>query len=99
LWKAAHFARIGSVKAPAEEVVKDIWRQSRQHYSAKDKIRLVLEGIRCEEMIAELRHREGLVACIYGGWSKEFLEAGKRRLAGDTTRAAITGEVKELWRR
>lgn len=86
------------VKAPAEEVLKDIRRQTRRHYSAEDKIRVVLEGIRGEESIAELCRREGIAASMYYGWSKEFLEAGKRRLAGDTARAATSGEVKELRR-
>jgi len=86
------------VKAPAEEVLKDIRRQTRRLYSAEDKIRIVLEGLRGEESIAELCRREGISASMYYGWSKEFLEAGKRRLAGDTARAATSGEVKELRR-
>jgi len=86
------------VKAPAEEVLKDIRRQSCRHYSAEDKIRIVLEGLRGEESMAELCRREGIAASMYYGWSKEFLEAGKRRLAGDTARAATSGEVKELRR-
>ena len=86
------------VKAPAEEVLKDIRRQTRRHYSAEDKIRIVLEGLWGEESIAELCRREGIDAFMYYGCSKEFLEAGKRRLAGDTARAATSGEVKELRR-
>ena len=86
------------VKAPAEEVLKDIRRQTRRHYSAEDKVRIVLEGLRGEESIAELCRREGIAASMYYGWSKEFLEAGKRRLAGDTARAATSREVKELRR-
>ena len=86
------------VKAPAEEVLKDIRRQTRRHYSAEDKIRIVLKGLRGEESIAELCRRERIAASMYYGWSKEFLEAGKRRLAGDTARAATSGEVKELRR-
>ena len=69
-------------KAPAEQVLKDIRRQTRRHYSAEDKIRIVLEGLRGEENISELCRREGIAASMYYGWSKEFLEAGKRRLAG-----------------
>ena len=88
----------GPVKASAEEVLKDIRRQTRRHYSAEAKIRIVLEGLRGVESIAELCRREGLAASRYYGWSKEFLEAGKRRLAGDTARAATSGEVKELRR-
>ena len=76
----------GPDKAPAEQVVKDIRRQTRRQYSAEEKIRIVLEGLRGEENISELCRREGIAASMYYGWSKEFLEAGKRRLAGDTAR-------------
>ncbi|TWI18047.1 transposase, partial [Bradyrhizobium yuanmingense] len=86
----------GPGKAPAEQVIKDIRRQTRRHYSAEEKIRIVLEGLRGEENISELCRREGIAASMYYGWSKEFLEAGKRRLAGDTARAATSGEVKDL---
>ena len=85
-----------SLKAPAERVLKDIRRATRRHYSAEDKIRIVLEGLRGENSIAELCRREGIAQSMYYGWSKEFLEAGKRRLAGDTARAATTDEVKDL---
>ena len=87
-----------SAKAPAERVVKDIRRQTRRHFSAEDKIRIVLEGLRGEESIAELCRREGIAQSVYYSWSKEFLEAGKRRLAGDTARAATSDEVKDLRR-
>ncbi|QDM20519.1 IS3 family transposase [Tardiphaga sp. vice154] len=87
-----------SGKAPAEQVLKDIRRQTRRYYSAEEKIRIVLEGLRGEENISELCRREGIAASMYYGWSKEFLEAGKRRLAGDTARAATPGEVKDLRR-
>src|ERR1043166_9505780 len=86
----------GPGKPPAEQVLKDIRRQTRRQYSAEEKIRIVLEGLRGEESIAELCRREGIAASMYYGWSKEFLEAGKRRLAGDTARAATSAEVKEL---
>jgi transposase len=76
--------------------LKDIRRATRKHYSAEDKIRIVLEGLRGEDSIAELCRREGIAQSMYYGWSKEFLEAGKRRLAGDTARAATTEEVKDL---
>ncbi len=88
----------GPGKAPAEQVLKDIRRQTRRQYSAEEKIRIVLEGLRGEENISELCRREGLAASMYYGWSNEFLEAGKRRLAGDTARAATPGEVKDLRR-
>lgn len=86
----------GSEKQPAEVVVKDIRRATRRQFSAEEKIRIVLEGLRGEESIAELCRREGIASSMYYGWSKEFLEAGKRRLAGDTARAATSDEVKDL---
>src|SRR5271154_6121878 len=85
-----------SSKEPAEKVVQDIRRATRKQYSAEEKIRIVLEGLRGEDSIAELCRREGIAQSMYYGWSKEFLEAGKRRLAGDTARAATTDEVKDL---
>ena len=85
-----------AAKAPAERVVRDIRRATRKHHSAEDKIRVVLEGLRGEESIAALCRREGIAESLYYSWSKEFLEAGKRRLAGDTARAATTDEVKAL---
>ena len=85
-------------KASAERIVTDIRRATRKHYSAEDKIRIVLNGLRGEDSIAELCRREGIAQSLYYVWSKEFLEAGKRRLAGDTARAATTDEVKGLRR-
>ena len=85
-------------KRPAEEVVKDIRRATRRHFSAEDKIRIVLEGLRGEDSIAELCRKEGIAQSLYYVWSKEFMEAGKRRLAGDTARAATSDEVKDLRR-
>jgi transposase len=78
----------GPEKQPAEDTIRDIRRATRRHFSAEEKIRIVLEGLRGEESIAELCRREGIASSMYYGWSKEFLEAGKRRLAGDTARAA-----------
>ena len=86
------------VKAPAEQIVKNIWRATRRHFSAEEKIRVVLEGLRGEESIAELCRRAGIASSMYYGWSKEFLEAGKKRLAGDTARAATSDKVKDLRR-
>jgi transposase len=83
-------------KAPAERVVKDIRRATRKRYSAEEKIRIVLEGLRGEDSIAELCRREGISQGVYYKWSKDFMEAGKRRLAGDTARAANTDEVRDL---
>src|SRR3546814_2701965 len=85
-------------KAPAERLVKDIRRATRRHFSAEDKIRIVLEGLRGEDSIAELCCKDVIAQSLYYTWSKEFMEAGKRRLAGDTARAATTGEVHDLRR-
>lgn len=82
----------------SERLVRDIRRVTRKHYSAEDKIRIVLDGLRGEVTIAELCRREGIAESLYYSWSKEFLEAGKRRLAGDTARSATTSEVKDLKR-
>src|SRR5260370_26673539 len=76
--------------SPSERLVKTIRRATRKHYSAEEKIRIVLDGLRGESSIAELCRREGIAEGLYYSWSKEFLEAGKRRLAGDTARAAVT---------
>ena len=84
--------------SPAERLVKDIRRATRRQFSAEEKIRIVLDGLRGEATIAELCRREGIAESLYYSWSKEFLEAGKRRLAGDTERAANTGDVKNLRR-
>ena len=88
--------RAAAAKPPAERVVRDIRRRTRKQHSAEEKIRVVLEGLRGEESIAALCRREGIAESLYYAWSKEFLEAGKRRLAGDTARAATTDEVKAL---
>src|ERR1700692_890529 len=83
-------------KDTAEKVVKDIRRATRKQYSAEEKIRIVLEGLRGEDSIAELCRREGIAQNLYYRWSKDFLEAGKKRLAGDTARAATSDEGKDL---
>ena len=80
----------------AEETVRDIRRATRRHFSAEEKIRIVLEGLRGEDSIAELCRKEGIAQNLYYRWSKEFLEAGKKRLAGDTAREATSDEVKTL---
>jgi transposase len=79
-------------------VVKEIRRATRKHYSAEEKIRIVLEGLRGEDSIAELCRREGIPPNVYYRWSKDFLEAGKKRLAGDTAREATSDDVKGLRR-
>src|ERR1700741_551368 len=83
------------IPASAEKTVRDIRRATRRHHSAEEKIRIVLEGLR-EDSIAELCRKEGINQNLYYRWSKEFLEAGKKRLAGDTAREATPDEVKEL---
>ena len=83
-------------KAPAEKVVKDIRRATRRQFSAEEKIRIVLDGLRGEDSIAELCRREGSNQNLDYRWSKEFLEAGKKRLAGDTAREATSDEVRHL---
>jgi transposase len=88
----------GTRRTGSEKTIKDIRRATRKQYSAEEKIRIVLDGLRGEETISELCRREGIAQSIYYKWSKEFLEAGKRRLAGDTARAASTDEVKDLRR-
>lgn len=80
----------------AEKTVRDIRRAARRNHSAEEKIRIVLEGLRGEDSIAELCRREGINTNIYYRWSKEFLEAGKKRLAGDTAREATSDEVRNL---
>ncbi len=88
----------GPPKETSERVVRNIRRATRKRYSAEEKIRVVLDGLRGEDSIAELCRREGIAQSLYYSWSKEFLEAGKKRLAGDTAREASTGEVKALRR-
>ncbi len=80
-------------KEPAEQVVRNIRRRTRKQYSAEEKIRIVLSGLRGEDSIAELCRREGIAESLYYSWSKEFLEAGRKRLSGDTARQASSGEV------
>ena len=82
----------------AEKTVRDIRRATRRHHSAEEKIRIVLEGLRGEDSIAELCRRAGIAQNLYYRWSKDFLEAGKKRLAGDTARAATSDEVIGLRR-
>src|ERR1700681_2941513 len=84
----------GTPKLSSERIVKNIRRATRKQYSAEEKIRIVLDGLRGEHSIAELCRRESIAESLYYNWSKEFLEAGKRRLAGDTARAATS--IKEL---
>ena len=87
-----------TTKSKATKVVKDIRRANRKLYSAEEKIRIVIDGLRGDHSIAELCRKEGIAQSMYYSWSKEFIEAGKQRLAGDTARAATTDEVKDLRR-
>ncbi len=83
-------------KQPVLSVIKDIQRQTRKQYSAEEKIRIVLEGLRGESSVAEICRREGINPNIYYRWSKEFLEAGKKRLMGDTVREATAPEIQTM---
>ena len=88
----------GTRESSSERLVKNIRRVTRKQYSSEEKIRIVLDGLRGEFSIAELCRREGIAESLYYSWSKEFLEVGKRRLAGDTARAATSSEVTDLRR-
>ena len=79
-------------------MAKDIWRATRRHFFAENKVRIVLDGQRGEDSIAEICRKEGIAQSLYNVWSREFLETRKRRLSGDTARAATTDEVKTLRR-
>jgi transposase len=92
---AAEPVKPASAKQPVLSVIKDIQRQSRKQYSAEEKIRIVLEGLRGESSVAEICRREGLNTNMYYRWSEEFLEAGKKRLMGDPLREATGGEVQK----
>ena len=87
-----------SKNEPAESIVREIRRKTRKKYSAEEKIRIVLEGLRGEESISALCRREGINPNLYYKWSKEFLDAGKRRLTGDIKRQATSSEVTDLRR-
>lgn len=82
--------------AKPEAVVRDIKRVTRNKYSAEDKIRIILEGLRGETAITEICRREGLGTNLYYRWSKDFLEAGKKRLQGDILREANSNDVNDL---
>ena len=80
----------------SERLVRDIKRKTRKQYGAEEKIRIVMDGLRGEDSIAELCRREGIAQSLYYKWSKDFFEAGKKRLSGDTAREATSSEVKDL---
>ena len=85
-------------KNEADKTVRNIKRQTRRKFNSEEKIRIVLAGLRGEDSIAELCRREGIHQNLYYRWSREFLDAGKKRLDGDTQREAGTSEVKDLRR-
>jgi transposase len=85
-----------SPKVSSESVVSEIKRKTRRKYSSEEKIRVVLEGLRGEESISAICRREGISSNLYYRWSKDFLEAGKKRLQGDTVREANSLEVSGL---
>ena len=89
---------MGKERGSAEETIKTIRRKTRRQYSAEEKIRIVLEVLQGEETVVELCRREGIAQSLYYKWSKEFLEAGKARLAGDTKRQATSSDVQDLRR-
>jgi len=83
-------------KKNASSLISELKRKTRRNYSSEEKIRIIIEGMRGEMTIAELCRKEGLSQGLYYKWSKDFMEAGKKRLSGDTMREANTSEVKEL---
>ena len=94
----SNISAYGTRAPTSNKIVKDISRATRRNHTAEEKIRVVLDGLRVEDSIAELCRRGGIAQSLYYKWLKEFLEAGKRRLVGDTSRAASTDEVKNLCR-
>lgn len=86
---------MGTTQSP-ESVVREIARRTRKKYGTEEKLRIILEGLKGETSIAELCRREGLNPNVYYKWSKEFLEAGKKRLQGDLVREATSSEVEDL---
>lgn len=83
-------------KKTAEAIVKNVKRNTRKKYSSEEKIRIVIEGLRGEESVASLCRKEGIAPTVFYKWTKDFMEAGKKRLQGDTEREANSSEVTEL---
>ena len=83
-------------KMSATGLIKEIRRRTRRIFSAEEKIKIVIEGIRGEESISAICRKYGIHENLYYRWNKEFLEAGKKRLTGDTQREATSSEVKDL---
>ena len=84
------------ITSKSESMIRDIKRKTRRKFSAEEKIRIVLDGLRGEDSISAICRREGINPNLYYRWSKDFLEHGKKRLQGDTVREANSGEVKQL---
>ncbi len=85
-----------SKKKSASSLISELKRKTRRNYNSEEKIRIIIEGMRGETTIAELCRKEGISQGLYYKWSKDFMEAGKKRLTGDTMREANTSEVKDL---
>ena len=83
-------------KKSPESVVREIKRKTRRKFTSEERIRIILEGLKGEDSIAAICRREGIAPSLYYKWSKSFLEAGKRRLKGDTIREANSDEVAEI---
>lgn len=88
--------KVSAKQDRARKAIRQVRRATRRKFSAEEKIRIILEGLRGEESISELCRREGMSPSIYYKWSKSFLEAGKKRLLGDTKRGVSSDEVREL---
>jgi transposase len=88
--------KVSAKQTRARKTIRQVRRATRRKFSAEEKIRIILEGLQGEETISELCRREGIAPSIYYKWSKDFLEAGKKRLMGDTKRGANSNEVREL---
>jgi transposase len=83
-------------KQSTENLIRDIRNKTRRVFTSEQKILIVMEGIRGESSIAEICRKHGIQQTVFYRWNKQFLEAGKKRLAGDTGREATSDEVAEL---
>ena len=96
--QTSSFEEVPTTPGSTSKLIREVRAQTRRRFSAEDKIRIVLEGFRKEIPVSDLCRREGLSSALYYSWLKDFMEAGKSRLKGDTLRDATQGEVKELRR-
>lgn len=83
-------------KQSASELIKEVKRRTRRTFSSEEKIKIVVEGLRGEDSVAAICRKYAIHQNLYFKWSKDFMEAGKKRLSGDTVREANTGEVQDL---